>query len=572
MGDPPDEDLDRIIDAIASDEAVDWEAETRRRPDLEPLLGSLRVAESVSAYHRSQPLQESPHATADASMPSQWGPLKLLERIGRGGASDVFRAFDPSLKTEVALKLLRPGVGSADRLLEEARRLARVRHPNVLIIHGVDVHDGRAGIWSDRISGLTLEELLAAQGPLSAEECIRIGIELCGALAAVHRAGLIHRDVKTGNVMREHGGRIVLMDFGAGSERNGNDSVLDEDGTPLFMAPEQIRGAPATVASDMYSLGVLLFRLASRSFPVEAKSYAELRALHNRGERTSLRSLRPDLPAPFVAVVERALDTDPQRRFADAGSLERALIGASHTNDRSKDGSEKRSRALPWIAIGIALAALAIWSAFKPRTEETKAPAPAATVSDAPTSKPQTVDGPQITDVALIRERNGDEKELAAGDSVALGDGLSFRMRTLEPLNVYVLDADDEGELFILFPLSDTKPANPLPASLQRLPGMNGDRPMSWQVTSAGGRETILVIASRGKIQALQREIDRFPKASRAHPIPVSKAAIDTLRGIGGLMESPSRAGSDRLASLLDAVRSAPEHPWVWQIRLENPR
>jgi serine/threonine-protein kinase len=176
------------------------------------------------------------------------------------------------------------------------------------------------------VRGLTLEQMLVSHGPFSAREAGLVGYELCGALAAVHRAGLVHRDVKAQNVMREEGGRLVLVDFGAGQKRDelgivGGRAV----GTPLYLAPEVIDGAAATTRSDVYSLGVLLYHLVTDDFPVKAATFGELVEARARGEITPLRDARPHLPKAFIEVVERAIDPDPERRFASAGRLEAAL-------------------------------------------------------------------------------------------------------------------------------------------------------------------------------------------------------------------------------------------------------
>src|SRR6266567_893615 len=157
-----------------------------------------------------------------ARAPSQWGPFRLIERVGQGGFGQVYRAWDLTLEREVALKLLLPRGLDVDEdaksVLREARLMARVRHPNVVPVYGVDCHDGRVGFWSDFVRGKTLSAQLAAQGPFGYREAAVIGIELGKALSAVHAAGLLHRDIKTANAMREEGGRILLMDFGLTDE------------------------------------------------------------------------------------------------------------------------------------------------------------------------------------------------------------------------------------------------------------------------------------------------------------------------------------------------------------------
>ena len=261
-----------------------------------------------------------------------WGELVLLEEIGRGSFGTVYQAHDPRLDREVAVKLLRSSSADpadeqlASMLLHEGRTLARVRHPNVIAVYGAGEHDGQVGLCMELVRGVTLEQMVGAHGPFGAGEAALIGQDLCRALAAVHRAGLIHGDVKAQNVMREYGGRLVLMDFGAGRTASSPGlSRFGIVGTPLYLAPELFEGAEGTIRSDIYSVGVLLYHLVSNDFPVTAGTIAEFHAAHARLAMTPLRDLRPDLQESFVRVVERAIECDPARRFASAGEMEAAL-------------------------------------------------------------------------------------------------------------------------------------------------------------------------------------------------------------------------------------------------------
>ena len=147
-----------------------------------------------------------------SAAPSTWGPFVIHERVGRGGFGSVHRAFDPAVDRDVAVKLY-----AAASLPAEPRLMARVRHPNVVTVFGAAVHDGHPGICMELIRGRTLADRLQVEGPLPPIEVERIGLTLCGALAAVHAARLVHQDIKAHNVIEDDGGRIVLMDFGAGS-------------------------------------------------------------------------------------------------------------------------------------------------------------------------------------------------------------------------------------------------------------------------------------------------------------------------------------------------------------------
>lgn len=353
----------RLVDLAASvadgTAEIDWEAvEASLQDDHErQLLRDLKVLAGISDVHRA--IDTKPRATrkldgtkvvgrispASADLPTieervlpqraqgeteYWGHLALLERIGEGSFGFVYRARDTRLDRDVALKLLRPGRATSElagKILHEGRILARVRHRNVVTVFGAEERDGRVGLWMEYVRGRTLEQLLRSQGAFGAREAALIGQELCRALAAVHKAGLVHRDVKAQNVMREEGGRLVLMDFGAGQvvQAAGASGGERLTGTPLYLAPELLRGEDATIRSDIYSVGVLLFHLVTAQYPVNAASLDQLREAHASGRRLRLHDARPDVADDFVRVVERALSADPQRRFASAGAMQEAL-------------------------------------------------------------------------------------------------------------------------------------------------------------------------------------------------------------------------------------------------------
>src|SRR5574338_65617 len=256
----------------------------------------------------------------------RWGALDCRRTIAGGSFGTVYLAWDPALEREVALKVLKAG-GRSDTVIREGRLLARVRHPNVVTVYGVDEYEGTVGLWMEWVEGLTLSQVLAARGLLGSHEAALIGIDVCRALAAVHKAGLLHRDIKAQNVMREVDGRVVLMDFGAGEIRSDDASAERQAiGTPLYLAPELFDGKPATIASDMYSLGVLLYHLMTGRYPVEGGTFEALAAAHARRRTTPLAERRPDLPPPLVQVIEAALAFDPAHRPRSAWAMERELV------------------------------------------------------------------------------------------------------------------------------------------------------------------------------------------------------------------------------------------------------
>jgi eukaryotic-like serine/threonine-protein kinase len=322
--------LASLAQSVADGTPIDWRAaEADAAPRDRRLVRHLRLVESIAALHRSIPASSDPEPAVSRPAPApegrRWGRLVLLECIGEGASCEVYRAWDSELHRHVALKLLKPDGSHTEahgRILEEARRLARLRHEHIVQVYGAEEHDFRVGLWMELVRGTSLEQLVRERGGLGAREAALLGLDVCAALAAVHGAGLLHRDVKAQNVMREEGGRTVLMDFGTGEELAGTARMV---GTPLYLAPEIFRGERASVQSDLYSVGVLLFYLVTGTFPVVAGSMEELATAHASRERQPLRDLRSDLSEAFVRVVERALDSDPARRYRSVGELERAL-------------------------------------------------------------------------------------------------------------------------------------------------------------------------------------------------------------------------------------------------------
>jgi serine/threonine-protein kinase len=307
------ENIRDVIRALAAGKSVDWDVVDAHRGEetTRAILRGLRLVSRVGEVHGTIQRNLSEAAVEGAadrrSEKSSWGPFTLLERVGRGAYGDVYRAWDAKLDREVALKLLRQAGPDADTpVVEEGRMLARLRHPNVVTVHGADRIDGSVGIWMEFLEGRTLEELVREHGPFSAGEATSIGVEVCRGLGAVHAAGLVHGDVKAQNVMREDDGRIVLMDFGAGQhvreETNGQLA-----GTPLYLAPEVLEGSPATPRSDVYSLGVLLYYLLSARYPLRASSLRDVREAHRIRLGQSLSSIQPDLPKRLVEAIETLL-------------------------------------------------------------------------------------------------------------------------------------------------------------------------------------------------------------------------------------------------------------------------
>lgn len=304
---------------------------------------------------------------------ARWGHLDLLNIVGRGSYGTVYRAWDTRLERVVALKLFH-GAANPDAVIQEGRMLARVRHENVVAVYGADVLDGVAGIWMELVHGRTVSNLVKGQGPMPTREAAAMGADIARALGAVHAAGLLHCDVKAQNVVCESGGRVVLMDLGASRlvpEARDTSDLSDVAGTPRYMAPELFEpGATATRASDIYSLGVLLYFMVSGKYPVDGKTLGELRKAHKESKPRPLGEVCPELPAGFIELVSKTVDRDPALRPESASDVQGPLTALAGL---PADAPKPRSwwwAAIPALAVLVFAVVLSMWRAPAPATSE----------------------------------------------------------------------------------------------------------------------------------------------------------------------------------------------------------
>ncbi|MEX2317002.1 MAG: protein kinase [Pirellulales bacterium] len=264
----------------------------------------------------------------DPTVLGRLGGYDVLEIIGRGGMGVVLKAFDRELKRTIAIKVLSPHLAQGSlarkRFAREAQAAAAVVHPNVLAIHQVQASGRLPFLVMPLVAGESLAGRLAAQGTLELREILRIGMQAATGLAAAHEQGLVHRDVKPANILLEKGvERAVLTDFGLA--RAADDVSLTRcgiiAGTPQYMSPEQARGEPLDGRSDLFSLGCVLYEMATGVSPFRADSLmATMRRLVDDAPQ-SMAALNPELPPWFIAIVERLLAKDPSRRFGSAAEV-----------------------------------------------------------------------------------------------------------------------------------------------------------------------------------------------------------------------------------------------------------
>jgi serine/threonine-protein kinase len=263
-------------------------------------------------------------------------PQLLVERyrvgepLGAGGMGTVFAGYDLRLDRAVAIKLLRPEFARDPELRRrferEARAAARVAHHHAVGVYdtGEDA-DHETFIVMELLSGRTFAHELA-DGPVDEPRLREVADGVLAALAAAHAEGLVHRDVKPGNILLADDGIVKVGDFGiATSLDTGETTTGVALGTPAYTAPERLRGLPATERSDLYSLGVVLYEAATGVRPFTGDGASAVAEAVVAGDHVLLAELRPDLSPAFVAVVERALATNPDDRFADAAGMQAAL-------------------------------------------------------------------------------------------------------------------------------------------------------------------------------------------------------------------------------------------------------
>ncbi|MCU1451121.1 MAG: Serine/threonine-protein kinase PrkC [Acidimicrobiales bacterium] len=267
------------------------------------------------------------------------GPL-----LRRGGMADVHEGTDLRLERPVAIKLLRPDMADrADvrlRFESEARAAARLSHPNAVAVFDTGEYDGTPYIVMERLPGRTLADVIA-EGPVDAAWLTDLAAGVLSALGAAHAAGIVHRDVKPANILLTADGRAKIADFGiaksaelaSGAGRGTTDLTMTGQlvGTPAYLAPERLAGAPATFLSDLYSMGVVLYEALAGEKPFAGANFLAVAQAVQSGQHRPLAEARPDLGAGRAAAVERGMNSDPSLRYPSAEAMAEALTGAPPT-------------------------------------------------------------------------------------------------------------------------------------------------------------------------------------------------------------------------------------------------
>jgi serine/threonine protein kinase len=261
------------------------------------------------------------------------GRYETGERLGSGGMSNVYKATDRILERTVAVKILAEHLSDDERFVARFRRealaVAKLIHPNIVQVYDTGVDEGRHYIVMEYVQGRSGAQILQRQGPVGPEEAAEVGIQACAGLDYAHRRGIIHRDVKPGNLMVVGGPvgggemTVKLTDFGIARaiEQTRITQVGSVVGTAAYLAPEQVRGEEATPATDVYALGVVLYQFLTGRLPYEGSSLAELAVRQQNEKPLPPSAYNEEVAESLGSAVLRALEGDPNRRYASADEL-----------------------------------------------------------------------------------------------------------------------------------------------------------------------------------------------------------------------------------------------------------
>jgi serine/threonine protein kinase/TolB-like protein len=356
---------DFLQSACAGDDALRQEVESLLRQDTDDTLAAIEL-----------PATDPPGRLVGR----QLGSYELRSLLGAGGMGEVYAAYDPRLKREVAIKVVPAALAAQpermQRLQREARAAAALNHPNILAVYDIGVDGGVPFIVMERVRGETLAER-AALGPLPVDDVVDLGIQIADALAAAHASGVLHRDLKPGNVMVTPDGRVKVLDFGLAKVLEPSPSTGDQSGrslvtrpgqifgTPAYMAPEQLMGTPTDARADIYSAGAILFELVTGQWLFAGDNFLAVAMRRLAQPPPKANEVNAAVPEAVADLIRRCLAAEPSGRPASAGELKAELeqlrrvhsvsgerVAAAQPQTRAT--GMRAGRVAAWILVGAA--------------------------------------------------------------------------------------------------------------------------------------------------------------------------------------------------------------------------
>ena len=272
--------------------------------------------------------------------------FELHDLIGEGAMGVVWKAYDTVIRRYVALKLLPTPVGKTndarERFLREARAAGVLQHPNLVTLYDLGEAEGQLYIAMELVEGRDLSDMIASMEPLDLERKLDMVIEVLEGLTYAHERGVIHRDIKPSNVRIAADGRVKIMDFGIArlqsADATGSGAIV---GTPNYMAPEQVTNGPITAATDLFSVGCLLYELLSYHKPFEGDTVHGVLYQVLTTEPKPLRTMAPSIPAALERVVSKALSKVPEDRYHSARQMQQVLLGIRAALSGATDATQR---------------------------------------------------------------------------------------------------------------------------------------------------------------------------------------------------------------------------------------
>ncbi|MEZ4725987.1 MAG: protein kinase [Caldilineaceae bacterium] len=336
------------------------------------------------------------------------GKYELVERLGRGGMAEVYKAFQPGVERHVAIKVMHGHLSDSpefvQRFQREARSIGQLQHPHIGRVIDFDVEADVYYMVMDYIQGGTLDEYLTSKGTLPIDEAVRITLQLADALAYAHQRGMVHRDIKPGNIMfmDDAHTHALLTDFGIArllDEQNNMTMTGALVGTPNYMSPEAARGEPCDARADIYSLGVVFYELVTGRTPYAADTPYSFLMKQANEPLPPPRTLNPNVPTALEAVLLKALAKEPKARYQNATELATALRSAqasSATAPGSLPMQQPNPSRAPLALAGLGVLVVAIVTVLSllrlggSTPEATPALAPTATTAEVVAAAPAT--------------------------------------------------------------------------------------------------------------------------------------------------------------------------------------